>query len=36
MSQIVRRMTAEAVGTFGVVFIAASAIVAEKYLDDME
>ena len=31
MSQIVRRMTAEAVGTFGVVFIAASAIVAEKF-----
>ena len=31
MSQIVRRMMAEAVGTFGVVFIAAGAIVAEKY-----
>jgi aquaporin TIP len=31
MSQIVRRLTAEAVGTFGVVFVAASAIVAEKF-----
>ena len=31
MSQIVRRLTAEALGTFGVVFVAASAIVAEKF-----